>query len=292
MCYQTLVGRKARWAPALLLAAAAAVSASEAQHIQGAWSVEPPKIDGNHAEWSGSLYVLGTSPVSIGVKNDAQWVYLAIVTSDPGMRALLARGGFTIWWDPAGGEKKALGITMPPLITGGTGVYRQRPPDDQNPTGESPQRQAERVEPIIYLEVIGPGKDERRRFEMDYAKSIGIDAAAGEPEGSLVYELRIPLATSPERPFAMESTPGRAIGLRFETGEIPQTAARGGEGARPPGGGGGYGGGGYGGRGGGYGGRGGTGGGGYGGGSRGQYTAPQTKPVKVWTVVQLAAPPH
>jgi hypothetical protein len=277
----------------LLIAGLAVTSASELQRIDGKWSAEPPKIDGNHADWSGELNVLGTSPVSVGVKNDGEWMYVCVVTSDPGTRTLLARGGFTIWWDPAGGEKKAMGITMPPLVTGGTGLYRQQPPDDQNPTGEnSARRPAQIIEPIIYLEVIGPGKDERRRYEMDYAKKIGIDAAAGEPEGSLVYEFKIPLAPKQDTPFAVESGPGHTIGFRFETGEIPQGGARGREGERPKGGdggGGGYGGGGYGG----HGGMGGRGGGygGYGGGSRGQSGAAQAKPVKIWTVVHLAGPP-
>ena len=123
---------------------------------------------------------------------------------------------------------------------------------------------------------------------MDYANTIGIEAAAGEPEGSLVYEFKVPLAPRGGQPFAVLSLPGHTIGLRFETGELPQGGARAREGERPGGGGGngGYGGGGYGGRGG----MGGH-GGGYGGGSHGQYGATQAKPVKLWTVVHLAAPP-
>ena len=119
-------------------------------------------------------------------------------------------------------------------------------------------------------------------------KKAGIDIAAGQPEGSLVYELRVPLAVSADRPFAVESSPGKTVGLRFETGEMPTGGAPGGRGGHSGGTGGGYGG--HGGWGGGYGGRGGGMGGGYGGRSRGQYGATQAKPVKVWTVVHLAAP--
>ncbi len=287
MVRRQFVGGRPGLALALAVAALVAASASEVQKIGGKWAAEAPKIDGDHAEWSGSLSVLGTTPVSIGVKNDGEWLYLCVVTSDPGTRTLLTRGGFTIWWDPAGGEKKAMGIMMPPLVTG-TPVYRQEPPDDGRPPGDGASRRSVRmVEPIVYIEAIGPGKDDRRRYEMDYANKIGIEAAAGQPEGSLVYEFRIPLAATGSQPFAVQSGPGRAIGLRFETGEMPRGGGGGREGERPGGGHGGYSGiggrGGMGGYGGGY--------GGYGGGSRSEYGAPQAKPVKLWTVVQLAAPP-
>ncbi len=291
MCRRQIVGGRMGLAMALVLGGLVAASASEVQRIEGKWSAEAPKIDGDHAEWSGSLYVLGTTPVSVGVKNDGAWLYLCVVTSDPGTRTLLARAGFTIWWDPSGGEKKAMGITMPPLASGGTGVYRQDPPDDHRAPGDgAPRPPARVIDPIVYIEAIGPGKDERRRYEMDYANKIGIEAAAGEPEGTLVYEFRIPLVATGDEPFAVQSEPGRTIGLRFETGEMPRGGAGGERGAERPGGGhGGYGGG-FGGRGG-MGGYGGGHGGGYGGGSRSDYGASQAKPVKLWTVVHLAAPP-
>ena len=141
------------------------------------------------------------------------------------------------------------------------------------------------IEPIGHLEVIGPGKDDRRRLELAFAKTVGLDVASRMPEGVLIYEIRVPLSASGGQPYAVRSTPGATIGLGVETGEMPRPGGRGGEGGGrqggmgggPPGGGGGGGG------------RGGGGmGGGRGGGREGMR---ELKPIKAWTIVHLSKPP-
>jgi hypothetical protein len=144
------------------------------------------------------------------------------------------------------------------------------------------------IEPIGHIEVIGPGKDDRRRLELAFAKTVGLDVATRMGEGVLVYEIRVPLSASDAQPYAVRSTPGSTIGLGIETGQMPRPGGRGDEGGRgggrgggPPGGGGMGGGGGRGG--------GGMGGGPPGGGREGGMR--EMKPVKTWVVVHLATPP-
>jgi hypothetical protein len=141
--------------------------------------------------------------------------------------------------------------------------------------------------------VIGPGKDDRRRLELAFAKTIGLDAASRLAEGVLEYEIRVPLSVIEGQPYAVRSTPGGTIGLGIETGELPRPGGRGGEGGGsrggmgggPPGGGGGMAGGGM--SGGGQ--RGGMGGGQRGGGREGGMG--EMKPIKAWIVVHLGKPP-
>jgi hypothetical protein len=148
--------------------------------------------------------------------------------------------------------------------------------------------------------VLEASKDDKRRFELTYARTIGIDAAARMAEGVLAYELRVPLATSEAQPYGVKSVPGATIGLGIETNQPPEqggarfggVGARGGTSGDPTSGGGG-------GRGGGP--PGGTGGGGMGGGQRGgmgggppgggREGMREMKPIKAWTIVQLAMPP-
>jgi hypothetical protein len=123
----------------------------------------------------------------------------------------------------------------------------------------------------------------------------------GHYQGTLIYELAIPLAKEANSSDGLGVRPGAVIGIGLETPQRSDTpaAGRGDYGGGTGGGHGGYGGG-MGGRGGGggYGGMGGR--GGYGGSTGGRggaagredgANAPRLQPLKVWTTVQLATPP-
>lgn len=302
--------------------------AAETVRLESAWSVQAPTIDGRLTEWDAPLVSLGAAPLSIGVRNDSQFLYVALVASDPATRMLLGQAGFTVWWDPAAKEKKSYGITIPPLMARGPGMRgggrfgeppdQGGPPPSQGQGGQSvppaqgqegqsvPPAQGQEgqprsgaagppIEAIGHIEVIGPAKEDRRRLELAFARTAGLDAAARMAEGVLVYEIRVPLAASEGEPYAVRSTPGATFGLGIETNEMPRFGGRGeeGGGGRPGGGGGrppGGGGGGMGGGGmmGGGGGHGGMGGGHSGGGREGMRSL---KPIKTWTVVHLVTPP-
>jgi hypothetical protein len=306
----------AAWLPLVMAAAAAGiVAAAEAQRIESAWSAEPPAIDGHLNEWSAPLVSAASQPLSIGVRNDAQFLYVAIAASDPSARMLLGAAGFTLWWDPAGKEKKSAGISIPPTMAGGRGMRGRggfgEPPDDagqppdrqgtppergregqENKEGQPPGgRGGPALQPIGHIEMVGAGKDERRRLELAYARTIGLDVASSMSEGVLIYELRVPLPASESQPYAVRSAPGSTIGLGIESNQMPRPEGRGEEGRGRHGGmgGGPPGGGGMGGMGGGMGGGGrGMGGGGREGGSGGMR---EMKPIKAWAVVHLAKGP-
>jgi hypothetical protein len=148
---------------------------------------------------------------------------------------------------------------------------------------------------ITSIEVAGASKDDKRRFELAYARTIGLDVATRAAEGVLVYELKVPLGVSEAQPYGVKSGPGATIGLGIESAELPRPGGRGEEGGRGRGGMGGGGGGGMGGGMGGGGMMGGGGGqpGGMGGGppEGGREGMREMKPIKVWAVVQLAKPP-
>jgi hypothetical protein len=292
--------------------------AADTLRIKSVWSAETPTIDGQLADWGSPLVALGSAPLSVGVRNDRAFLYIALAASEPATRMLLGRAGVTLWWDPAGKDKKSSGITIPPTMAGGPGMRGRgqfggppdrdgqppsqgAPPQGQGspPQGQSgPPQQGQEgqrpsgpaIEAIGHLEVIGPGKDDRRRLEMAFAKTVGLDVASRMSEGVLVYEIRVPLSASEGQPYAVRSTPGGTIGLGIETGEMPRPGGRGDEGGGrgsgmgggAPGGGGGMGGG------------GGRGGGGMGGGPPGggrEGGMREMKPIKAWIVVHLGKPP-
>ena len=252
--------------------ALAVALAADTLRIESVWSAEAPTVDGKLAEWSSPLVALGSTPLSLGVRNDGQFLYVALASSDQATRMMLGAAGFTVWLDPSGKNKKSFGITVPPTLKGlGSGPWRgggpldgRPPPDAQDaPPGRLARvaRKAKRTRARAGLEAprpshrrpspasksLGASKDDRRRLELAYARTIGLDVAARAAEGVLVYELRVPLAVSEAQPYGVKSSPGATIGLGIETAELARPEGRGGEGGRgrggmgggPPGGGGG-----------------------------------------------------
>jgi len=215
--------------------------------------------DGKFDDWYGALEPLGDHPVSIQALNDGEFLYLRLTASATPMRMMIMRQGFTVWFDPAGGTKKKLGIRYP-VVEEGAGYVSGRQQDH----------------PASRVEILGPGKDDARSLTRDHLG--GIEVAIGVDAGLLQYELKVPLVQTADHPYAIATEPGKTIGLGFETGKLEQRHMS--EGGR----GGGFGG--MGGRGGGMGGHGGgRSGGGGGGGDRG---AQSPKPLKVWTLLAIA----
>jgi hypothetical protein len=212
---------------AAIVAVVAVAVAAETIRLVSAWSGEAPTVDGKLVDWSSPLVSLPSANVSLGVRNDGQFLYVAVASSDQAARMMLGAAGFTIWMDPSGKQKKTFGITVPPTMGMGRGMpgrgpgqggqppdwqgtppqgRGEPPPGQPGASGQQPgqegregQREGSPGGPgspaigtITSIEVLGASKDDKRRFELTYARTIGIDAAARMAEGMLAYELRVP----------------------------------------------------------------------------------------------------
>jgi hypothetical protein len=247
------------------------------QRIDSRWRDREVVVDGDHREWAGPLVRVDDKvPVTAAAMNDGQFLYIVLSTSDPATRMQILRQGLIVWFDPKGGDKKHFGLKFPvgvPLGEMGRGRGRERgsrqPPDP----GENSD-----LEPTDRLEVYGPKKDDARSFVATMAPGIAVKI--GQVEGSLVYELKVPIQTSVELPYAIEAKPGALVGFGLERPKMDRPEREGRRGT------GGMGGGGMGGRGRGMGGRGGGMGGGDRRGDRGGFEPP--KPLKTWATIQLA----
>ena len=228
-------------------------------------------IDGKYGDWGGHLEPFGKEPVSIQFLDDGEFLYMRLSASDPVARMEIGRLGLTVWFDPAGGTKKRFGIRYPVFEEGferdrgGRGAGSSGSPGDREEEPGAPDR----------VDVLGPGKDDARSLTREHLQ--GIEVAIHQEQGTLQYELKVPLAKTAGHPYALEATADTPIGVGIETARAGQRSSS--EGRR-----GGFGGGGMGGRGGG--GMGGRGGGmGREGGREGFQ---QPKPLKSWGVVVLS----
>jgi hypothetical protein len=263
-----------------VIAVSAVVIASEKTHVISQLRDAAVVADGDFGDWYGNLQPLGEHPVSLQALNDKDFLYLRMTASDAATRMEIMRLGLTVWFDPAGGDKKKFGIRYPVVEHGGgpgsdgQGGQRGRghhgPPGERGGDGMDPPHPADRVD------ILGPGKDDAR--SLTHQALSGVEVAVREEQGVLQYELKVPLLRSADHPYAIGTEPGKTIGVGLETGkfEQPSHAGRGGGGFGGMGGRGGMGGHGDGGA------RGGSRGGGEG---RG-FEAP--KPLKAWATVAIA----
>jgi hypothetical protein len=303
---------------AALLAPLGLGAASKAK-LTSEWPTTPVVIDGANTEWPTLVSIAKDVRFSIAVRNDADTLYVALITSDSATALQALHQGLIVWLDTEGGSKKRFGIKYPvgrdprsasraERPQGGEDSGRRGRPDDSGgqqgdgargyATGGEPRdaeamwKQALSDSQLSTAELLGPGKDDVRDLMLDLSQTIR--AKIGHAEGMMVYELAVPLARTPEVPEGLGVRPGAVIGIGLETPERETSGAGGG---RSGGMGGGRGGGMGGGRGGGMGGMGGGRGGGMGGGrggemggASGRFGQPE-KPLKAWTSVLLATGP-
>lgn len=259
----------------------------------------PITIDGMLDDWQDALVTIKQENLAIGLMNDGTDLYICLQSRDPEVNLQILDQGMTAWLSPHGAEAKQFGIEYP-LARDRVETYSRMTTANAAPAGVSGGGEGGATPgapgggghaAMTRLAIQGATPDDRRI--MAIADATGISAFAAQVDDAFVYELRIPLAKSPERPYAIGAAPGERIEILLETPEpapylkergdvAPRGGGSGGgaAGGRGTGGHGGGGGGGYGGGGGGGGGHGGGhhgGGGGSGGGGRGAGAAPQSE---------------
>ena len=253
-----------------------AMAGCKTEELASTWSDREVRIDGVNDEWQGATTFIEDKDVSIGLLNDDEFLYVSLSSNDS-LRMQVMRTGLTVWFDPEGGTDEWYGINFPTGAQGRMqamqGRRRRGGDGDRDPQSRRPTVDDD---PMMYIELVGPGELGRRRIPIE--RVTGIEVKIGNDFGRFVYELKVPLPRDADHLFGIGTKAGAVLGVGLETGDMPGMGrgSRGGLGG--PGGGLGGPGGGGGGRGGGGGGRGGTGGGGPGTGES----------LKVWTTVQLA----
>jgi hypothetical protein len=270
--------RPAAWVLAALLSALI-LGGCDTYEMDSLWLREPIQIDGDTADWEGSLYFIEDQSVSVGIKNDRDHLYLCLITHDPN-RARQALGrGLILWLDPSGGENKAFGINYP--MGGG------RPPmpgKDREGMERDPEAEQETERPAVFeslneLKVLDP-EDEGGSLTLKLDELQGMEIAVQTSPNAFAYEIKLPLNTDDRLPFSFQTAPGRTIGIGLEIPEMdmenrlgPRPGPGGGPGGMPGGGGG-------------MGGR--PGGMGRSGGRPGGFDPDMFKGIKIWSKIHLA----
>ncbi len=174
-------------------------------------------IDALTSDWPDSGWA-EKDGLRFAVMNDDEQVYVVLAVLKPELRRQIMFRGLTVWFDPLARGKKTIGVRYP---LGMTRVSRQ--PGEGDPLAQTGQSQLafEYISPLEGVPLIAAG---------------GISLRINNERESLVYELRIPLKSSSDKTYSIESTPGTRISVGFEigglegTGEAPGGAGGGGRG--------------------------------------------------------------
>lgn len=216
----------------------------EEQKLNSSWLDREIVIDAKSDDWLDTLYYFESEMVSLGFFNDESHLYVCMLAEHPILQMQVVGQGFTLWFDPKGGNEKAFGIKFP------IGMRGKREQMDFVRTQEGgldreKMRQAFE-ESLDELEILGPGGT-KQRIPVEEAK--GLEIIARNETGLFVYELKVPLKPDEEHPFAIGTRAGAAIGVGLEIPETDMDEIReemqgrmGRQGVMPPGGVGGMGG--------------------------------------------------
>jgi len=79
-----------------------------------AWRDRAIKIDGKYTDWSESTaYYDEDAKVVLNLVNDADYLYICLISKNRAIETKIMESGLTIWLDPDGGQKKVFGIRFP-----------------------------------------------------------------------------------------------------------------------------------------------------------------------------------
>ena len=196
-----------------LTALAVGLTASDVPHLKSVLRNHDITVDGANTEWD-TLDVLPDGP-AFGAANDDQNLYVIVSTSDQEIRQQLSRGA-VLWFDATGGKKQTFGIGLPAAPTDSSSAVDDAPKPAE---GTLITPSAPRTPVIGDFDVYGPGKNERHLVRLE--KNLGVEISAALREGTLIYELKLPLAKTEAHPYAVGAVPGSTVGLGLTTEAPP-----------------------------------------------------------------------
>ncbi len=196
---------------------------SSSLELSSGWTDQELAITADGSGWKDATAKIAGPEVFVGVKNDKNNLYICLMTSNSATQLQMLALGCTAWFDTEGKQSKTFGIQFPVagLLQGRRLPTRPNPEEIQRLVNAA-QRQ---------LIVSGPEQNERHRISMQDAK--GVKAHLGYVNGTLTYELKVPLQRSKEQPYAINADTTRPLLVGFETGDTAE-AMKGQPGASSP----------------------------------------------------------
>ena len=179
----------------------------------------PMAVDGDPREWEGALRpVPEEAGLSLGIRNDADALYLVVVAGDAWQARRVAARGLTVWLDPGGRAGHGYGVSFPVGLGSDGERGGRRPGTDGEPDGAGGEGLDQRLREqfLLSLDRLVVRRGDARQ-SVAVGGAAGVETAARWTDAGLTVELRVPLR---EGSYAVGAAPGDAIGLGLELGEV------------------------------------------------------------------------
>ena len=181
------------------------------------WSEYPISVDGDDTDWeTQTLHQLESMPVSLGLRNDEEFLYLLFLVDNPMMAQNLRAAGISLWFTRENEKLPNLKLHY----AGSDTLWPDPDPHDsfwesltadQKTRFRRRRREMENMIRVVY---------EDESLQIPSGGSKGIAAATVSGQGLLGYEFMIPIQRDENRPYAIESKPGATIEIDIMLGDI------------------------------------------------------------------------
>jgi len=174
-------------------------------------------IDGKAEEWD-NLTSIKNENLAFGVRNDENYIYVAMVTGDRSKIMRILTGGLQIWLVPDDADNK-LGIQYPakPDPDQMRKFFEERRSRGETPDSRQP---GERPDFMAAQTKIGILNDNEWLIEEYAADGNTYQGKMTMERDKFSYEIRIPVGINLKSPEGLKAKPGEKIKIEVSTGEF------------------------------------------------------------------------
>jgi hypothetical protein len=197
---------------------------------------QPVTIDGSNEEWQGSLTYFEEQQIALGACHDQEYLYLCLLTTQAGLQMQALTSGMTIWLNSAKSKQNKFGVHYP--IGQQPTARPQRPMNQDRGENRDPEQFREEQQARLLLmtaELELLDQDKKILQRMPVTKKDDIQVSINDANGTLIYELAVPLRQTSEHPYAAAIAPNGKIKLTLEIA-APKMSEMGNRPSRGPGG--------------------------------------------------------
>jgi len=191
--------------------------------VKSSWSTNQIVIDGKDNDWDDTMFYIPDEQLTAGVRNDSNYIYIIFKTTNRMQTFQVLNLGLTVWFDQSGGTSQRFGVHFPLGRAERSGEMNEpQPPNSSTNNAENPDEGESQNSSFVgampsELELLGVNENGPVRLTIADAK--GIELQMSHDRDGIVYEMKVPLHTSPDHPYAVNPK-GKYVGVEFVTGKF------------------------------------------------------------------------
>lgn len=228
---------RSRTALCLAIACLAAVAGcGRDMALDSRWPARALVVDGDDSDWERGRYSFQDVPITVGVANDDQFLYVALISSDHQLQMQVLMRGLELWLDPWGGQKSYFGVRFPGVL--GNRTSRADSGDDVSGEWQEGGNSADfgrgrwsrdSMDPERVEGMFSRLQESRQVFVLDAPDEEGspltpratdpLQVRLGYDRGRMVYEARVPLDYAGHPHYQIRLGPRTSVGLGLRVPE-------------------------------------------------------------------------